>query len=205
MFTLAKSPEEFTYKGKKYTPQTYAESMGFKADNYVSFTSYTHHPFYNSFVLEIPDNYSNGSFYNIPIEELLSIVDNAVSKGYSVAWDGDVSEKGFSAKEGIAVLAKDPKREDLFQKPGEELTVSQKMRQETFESYETTDDHLMHLTGTARDQNGNKYFLIKNSWGEISPHKGFLYMSENYAKLKTVAIMVHKDAVPKSLWDKVKK
>lgn len=198
------TPEEFSYNGKSYSADSFAKEMGFDASNYVSFTSYTHHPFYSSFVLEIPDNYSNGSFYNVPIEDLLQIVDAAVDKGYSVAWDGDVSEKGFSSKNGIAVLPEDPGREDLFKKPGKEKKVDQQLRQETFESYSTTDDHLMHLTGTARDQNGNKYYLIKNSWGEISPHKGFLYMSESYAKLKTVAILVHKDAVPAQIMDKIK-
>ncbi len=200
---LGEVPETFTYDGKSYTPQSFAEAMEINPDDYISLTSYTHHPFYESFVLEIPDNYSNGSFYNVPIAELETIVDNAVANGFSVAWDGDVSEKGFSAKNGIAILPKDVKREDLFTNPGEELEVTQELRQETFESYSTTDDHLMHLTGIAKDAEGTKYYLIKNSWGEISDFKGYLHMSEAYFELKTVAIMVHKDAIPKQIASKL--
>jgi len=200
---LGTTPEKFTFEGKQFTPQDYANHLNINPDDYVSITSYTHHPFYGDFVLEIPDNYSNGSFINVPIEELEAIVDNAIKNGYSVAWDGDVSEKGFSSKEGIAVLPVDEKREDLFENPGEELKVNQDLRQETFESYSTTDDHLMHLTGTAKDQKGNKYYLIKNSWGERGPHKGFLYMSSAYLQLKTVAIMVHKDAIPAAIAKKL--
>ena len=200
---LGTMPDEFTYGGKVYTPVTYAESLDINPDEYVNITSYTHHPFYNQFVLEIPDNYSNGSFYNVPMEELEKIVDNAVKNGYSIAWDGDVSEKGFSAKNGIAVLPVDEKREDLFVVPGEEVEVTQELRQSTFESYATTDDHLMHLTGIAKDENGNKYYLIKNSWGEIGEFKGYLYMSEAYFQLKTVSVLVHKDAIPKEIAKKM--
>lgn len=193
---LGNAPKTFKHDGKDYTPSSFANHIGLSPDNYVSISSFTHHPFYKEFILEIPDNYSNGSFYNVPIDELVATIDHALDKGYSIAWDGDVSEKGFSAKEGIAVLPTDEKREDLFTVPGEELMVSQKLRQENFESYSTTDDHLMHLVGSAKDQNGNKYYIIKNSWGEISPYKGFLYMSESYVKMKTVAIMVNKKAIP---------
>lgn len=193
---LGAAQEEFTYEGKRFTPKSFIDEMDIDPNDYVSITSYTHHPFYESFVLEIPDNYSNGSFYNVPINELESIVDHAINNGFSVAWDGDVSEKGFSSKNGIAVLPKNAERKDLFTKPGAEWSVSQELRQETFESYETTDDHLMHLTGIAKDQKGTKYYLIKNSWGEISDYKGYLHMSEAYFELKTVAIMVHKDAIP---------
>ncbi len=200
---LGEAPEKFTHNGKTYTPKSFASEMGVKASEYVNFTSYTHHPFYEDFVLEIPDNYSNGSFYNVPLEDLEKITDHALSNGYSIAWDGDVSEKGFSSKNGIAVLPIDEKREDLFNKPGVEKQVDQEMRQETFENYSTTDDHLMHLTGTAKDQKGTKYYLIKNSWGEISEHKGFIYMSDPYFKLKTVSIMVHKDAIPDSVKAKI--
>jgi len=200
---LGEAPEKFEYNSKQYDAKSYAKKSAINPDDYVSITSYTHHPFYESFVLEIPDNYSNGSFYNVPINELLAVVDNAVEKGYSVAWDGDVSEKGFSAKEGMAVLPEDEKRKDLYSKPGKEKEVTQEMRQETFESYSTTDDHLMHLAGIAHDQTGTKYYLIKNSWGEISDYKGYLYMSDAYARLKTVAVMVHKDAIPKDIAKKM--
>lgn len=200
---LGEVPETFTYNGKSYTPQSFTDAMEINPDDYVSLSSYTHHPFYKPFVLEIPDNYSNGSFYNIPIQDLQNIVDHAIANGFSIAWDGDVSEKGFSAKNGIAVLPVDGKREDLFTKPGKEVDVTQEMRQETFESYSTTDDHLMHLTGISKDQDGTKYYVIKNSWGEISPFKGYLHMSEAYFQLKTVAIMVHKDALPKQIAGKL--
>ncbi len=200
---LGEAPEEFSYNGKTYTPKSFAAEMDINPDDYVSITSYTHHPFYEPFVLEIPDNFSNGSFYNVPISDLESIVDNAIKNGFSVAWDGDVSEKGFSAKNGIAVLPKDNEREDLFMKPAAELKVTQELRQETFESYATTDDHLMHLTGISKDQKGTKYYVIKNSWGEISDFKGYLHMSESYFELKTVAVMVHKDAIPEGIAKKL--
>jgi len=194
---LGEKPQRFNYKGKSYTPESFASHLGLDAQNYVSLSSFTHHPFYEEFILEIPDNYSNGSFYNVPIEEMMSTIDNALEMGYSLAWDGDVSEKGFSAKEGIAVLPEDAAREDLFSTLGKEKEVTQQSRQDAFESYSTTDDHLMHLIGWAKDQNGNKYYIIKNSWGEISPFKGYLYMSEAYVKMKTVAIMVNKSSIPK--------
>ncbi len=200
---LGEMPEEFTYGGKTYTPQSYAESLDINPDDYINITSYTHHPFYSQFVLEIPDNYSNGSFYNVPMKEMEAIVNHAVKNGYSIAWDGDVSEKGFSSKNGVAILPVDANRDDLFENPGEEIKVTQELRQSTFESYATTDDHLMHLTGTAKDQKGNKYYLIKNSWGEVGEYDGFLYMSEAYFQLKTVSVMVHKDAIPKKIAKKM--
>jgi len=200
---LGTEPNNFQYEGKNYTPKSFAQSLGLDAENYVSLSSFTHHPFYKDFILEIPDNYSNGSFYNVPLNELMSTIDFALDKGYTIAWDGDVSEKGFSAKEGIAVLPTDNKREDLFTKPGSEILTTQESRQENFESYATTDDHLMHMVGTATDQKGNKYYIIKNSWGEISQHKGYIYMSEAYVKMKTMAIMVNKNAIPKKTSEKL--
>lgn len=200
---LGECPETFMVDGKKTNPKEYAKNLGINPDDYVNLTSFTHHPFYETFVLEIPDNYSNGSFYNIPIDELQAITAYALENGYTVAWDGDVSEKGFSAKEGIAVLPTDPERKDLFKNPGAEQKVTQEERQKQFESYSTTDDHLMHATGIAKDKKGNKYYVIKNSWGEISPYKGYLYMSEAYYRLKTVAILVHKDAIPSDIASKL--
>jgi len=128
---------------------------------------------------------------------MMSIIDYALLAGYSIAWDGDVSEKGFSAGNGIAVLPVDEKREDLFTAPGPELKVNQEIRQANFENYSTTDDHLMHIVGIAIDQSGAKYYITKNSWGEISDYSGFLYISESYIKMKTVSIMLHKKALPK--------
>lgn len=201
---LGELPEQFEYEGKMFTSETFAQSIGIIPDDYVNITSFTHHPFYTSFVLEIPDNYSNGSFYNIPIGELQAIVNYAIEKGYSVAWDGDVSEKGFSSGDGVAIVPMDENRTDLFEAPGAEMKVSQKMRQRQFESFSTTDDHLMHITGLAKDKTGKKYYLIKNSWGEVSEYKGFLHMSEAYLRLKTVAILVHKDAIPSHIASKLK-
>ncbi|MEM6700656.1 MAG: C1 family peptidase [Bacteroidota bacterium] len=192
-------PDNFSVdQAKEFT-----KKMAINPDNYVNLTSYTHHPFYEKFVLEIPDNYSNGSYYNLPIDELQSVANNALKNGYTLAWDGDVSEKGFSARQGIAVLPKDENRSDLFLTPSEEIKVTQSLRQSTFESYATTDDHLMHIIGTAKDQNGTTYYLTKNSWGELSPYKGFLYLSDAYFRLKTVSILVHKDAIPKEIASKL--
>ena len=196
---LGEMPEKFEYAGNRVDVSGFTKDLGLDADDYVELTSYTHHPFYEQFVLEIPDNYSNGSYYNVPLADLTAVVDNAISKGFSVAWDGDVSEKGFNAREGLAIVPADEDREDLYEMPGKEMNITQEERQSTFLSYSTTDDHLMHLTGTATDQNGTKYYLTKNSWGEISDHKGFLYMSEAYFKLKTVGVLVHKDAIPASI------
>ena len=196
---IGEVPETFEYDGQTFTPQTFAEHLGFSAKEYVSLTSFSHHPFYSEFILEIPDNYSNGQYYNVPLDVLMETIDSAVDQGYTVAWDGDVSEKGFSAKEGIAVLPKDSGRKDLFENPSDEVKVTQENRQENFESYSTTDDHLMHIVGKAKDQNGTEYYIIKNSWGEISPYKGYLYMSKAYVLMKTIAVMVHQDVLPQKV------
>ena len=196
------TPREFAHGDATHTAKSFGESLDINPDDYWSFTSYTHHPFYDEFILEIPDNYSNGSYHNIPVEELQVIVDNAIENGYTIAWDGDVTEKGFSAKEGIAVLPQ-KERKDLFKAPGEEKEVNQELRQTTFESYSTTDDHLMHLVGTAMDQDETKYYIIKNSWGQKGTYDGYIYMSEAYMQLKTVAIMVHNDAVPAEIMEKL--
>ncbi|MDF1698157.1 MAG: C1 family peptidase [Saprospiraceae bacterium] len=195
---MGPAPDQFEFGGKSYTAASFAEFTQLKTDNYISITSFTHHPFYKQFILEIPDNYSNGMFYNVPMDEMMSIIDYALLAGYTISWDGDVSEKGFSARNGVAVLPVDSKREDLFTNPGAEIMVTQENRQENFENYSTTDDHLMHIIGIALDQSGTKYYITKNSWGEISDYNGFLYMSEAYMKMKTVSIMIHKDGLPKT-------
>jgi bleomycin hydrolase len=200
---MGEVPASFTISGKEYTPRTYAEALQLKLENYISITSFSHRPFYKKFVLEIPDNYSNGSYYNVPIDELSLIVDQALAKGYTVAWDGDVSEKGFSAQSGIAILPVDPNRQDKFKEPGKEIRVTQKNRQMNFENLSTTDDHLMHLVGSAVDQYGTKYYIIKNSWGEISEYKGFLYMSQAYFNMKTIAITINKDVLPTNIAQKL--
>ena len=196
--------EEFTYLDKRYSPTTFANSLGINPDDYITLTSYTHHPFYESFILEIPDNYSNGSYLNIPMEELMMVIDSALTNGYTIAWDGDVSEKSFSARSGIAVLPTEVKRKDLFDEPGEEIQVTQELRQATFENFSTTDDHLMHLVGIAKDQKGTKYYITKNSWGKISDFEGYLMMSEAFVQLKTVGIMVHRESIPVEIVDKLR-
>ena len=191
---LGESPEAFQYRDATWSPQDFAASIEFDADDYVAFTSYTHHKFYEPFVLEIPDNFSNGSFMNVPVDDIVEIIDTAVDNGFGVMWDGDVSETGFSANRGVAVLPADKSTKGLSG-PVEQMEVTQELRQERFLSYSTTDDHLMHLVGRATDQEGNKYYMIKNSWGKIGPHKGYLYMSEAYVRLHTLAITVNRDCL----------
>ena len=208
---LGEVPEEFKYDGKSYNPKSFAdEVLEINPDDYVELTSYEHHPFYKICVLEIPDNFSNGFYYNVPIEDLEKITDNAVTLGYTVAWDCDVSEKGFSQKNGLAILpakswndmTKDEK-EEVFKSPVEQQKVDQTMRQSTFDNYSTTDDHLMHITGIAKDSKGNRYYQVKNSWGERGAFDGYLYASKAYFQLKTVAVMVHKDAIPSQIKEKL--
>ena len=201
---MGDAPDKFTYEGKEYTPKSFAAYLGVQPDDYISISSYTHHPFYKKFILEIPDNYSNGSYQNVPMNELEAIVDHAIKNGYSIAWDGDVSEKTFNHDEGLAILPKDPNRENLWDKPGDEITVDQALRQSTFESKATTDDHLMHLVGIAFDNKGTKYYVIKNSWGTDNTFEGYLYMSQAYFQLKTVGILLHKDGIPKDISKKFK-
>lgn len=206
---LGKPIEEFTYQGINYTPKSFADSLGFNADNYIELTSYTHQPFYTQFDLEIPDNWSKDKYYNVPIDELMNVIDNALANGYSVCWDGDVSEKEFDRKKGIAIVPLEPLEtkegeEEKSETPVKEKVVTQEMRQATFDNHTTTDDHLMHLTGIVEDQNGAKYYYTKNSWGtKDKKYDGYWYMSETYVRLKTVAIMIHKDAVPQTIKTKL--
>jgi len=208
---LGEAPKKFKYKGKEYTPKTFAaDVLGINPDDYIEITSYEHHPYYKPCVLEIPDNFSNGLYYNVPIKDMESITDNAVKEGYSVAWDCDVSEKGFSQKNGLAILPaqdwSDMSKEEkaaAFNAPVKQKTVTQNMRQTTFDNYSTTDDHLMHITGIAKDAKGNSYYQVKNSWGEQGKYKGYLYASKAYFQLKTVAVMVHKDAIPADIKKKL--
>jgi bleomycin hydrolase len=200
---MGEVPQTFAYEGKEYTPESFAGMLALDLEEYISITSFSHHPFYRKFILEIPDNYANGSFYNVPLDELTEITEQAVAKGYTVAWDGDVSEKGFSAATGIAVLPLHVQREDLFSVPGAEVKVTQENRQANFENLTTTDDHLMHIVGTATDQEGTKYFIIKNSWGEVGQHKGYMYMSEPYFRMKTISVMVNKNVLPTEITKKL--
>ncbi len=205
-------PATFNVGGKDYTPQTYFQSLGINLDDYVALTSYTHHPFYKAFVLEVADNWSNGMFYNVPIDELVQVADNAVDNGFSVVWAADVSEKTFSAKEGLAVwpstgwedMSADEKA-SWFKAPGKEKWVTQEERQHGFDELTTTDDHGMHITGAVTDQNGTRYYIVKNSWGTAvnKDMAGYLYVSQPYFRCKTMSVLVHKDAIPAALRKKL--
>lgn len=197
---MGENPAEFVFEGKKYNPKSFLAYTKINPKDYVSLTSFTHYPFYESFILNIPDNFSNGSFYNLPIDELVENIDNALAKGFSVALDCDVSEVGFSAKEGVAVLPLDSedKEKTFLKEIKPEVKVTQEFRQQEFENFNTTDDHLMHIVGKVKDQNGNVYYTVKNSWGSGSErvgNNGYIYMSVPYTKLKTISILVHKDAL----------
>ena len=197
---MGENPTEFTFEGKKYNPKSFLSYTKINPKAYVSLTSFTHQPFYSNFILNIPDNFSNGSFYNVPIDELIENIDNALAKGFTVALDCDVSEIGFSAKEGIAVLPEnaDDKEKTFLKEIKPELKVTQEFRQQEFENFNTQDDHLMHIVGKVKDQNGNIYYTVKNSWGSGSErvgNNGYIYMSVPYAKLKTISVMVHKDGL----------
>lgn len=204
---LGEDPEKFTYNDKEYTPRTFAdEVLNINANDYVSLSSFLHHPFNEKFILEVPDNFCDGMFYNIPIEDLTKTVDFALENGFTIAWDCDVSDKGFSARKGIAIMPekdwKEMTKEEaklVFETPTKELEVTQEMRQAAFDDYTLTDDHLMHITGIVKDQNGTKYYIVKNSWGENISKKGYLYVSEAYFKMNTISILLHKDGIPKNI------
>lgn len=207
---LGKNPESFNYNGKNYTPASFASELGINPDDYIELTSYTHHPFYEKFRLEIPDNWSGETYYNLPMDELMLVVNHALKSGYSVAWDGDVSEHDFSQKKGYAVVPEtdwddksNSEKDAEVKQPEKEKVVTQEMRQSSFYDQTSTDDHLMHLVGLAHDQNNTPYYFTKNSWGTDHKNGGYIYMSEQYVKLKTVAIMVHKNALPKDIADKL--
>ena len=194
---LGPLPSAFEFEGKSYTPESFRDHLGIDPDAYVSLTSFTHHEFGETFVLEVPDNFSRGSFLNLPIEDLTRLVRNAVMNGYTVAWDADVSERGFSFKHGMALLPTEEDKGKLWNEVIEEQKVSQADRQRAFDSHATTDDHLMHIVGLAQDQNGDDYFVIKNSWGQDNPYGGRQYISMAYFKAKTIAVTMHRDAMGK--------
>jgi bleomycin hydrolase len=217
---LGKLPETFTYKGKTYTPRSFADELGIKPENYVEFSSYTHHPFYTKFIIEVPDNWAWGEVNNLPLDDLMKVIDNSIENGYTVAWGADVSERGFSWKNGVAIVP-DEEKPDLtgtekdkweklterekqtqlytFDKPIKEKLITQEMRQIGFDNYTTTDDHGMQICGIAHDQAGNKYYIVKNSWGFENKFQGFFYASEAFVRYKTMDIMVNKEAVPKEI------
>lgn len=221
---LGKLPETFTYQGKQYNPKSFGESLGLNFDDYVSLTSYTHHPFYSQFPLEIEDNWRWAQSYNLPINELMEVFDHAINNGYAIAWGSDVSEKGFT-RNGIAVAAdiealessgsdqarwvglsqmeKDAEIKKLVEKPCKEIEVTQELRQQAYDNYQTTDDHGMLIYGIAKDQTGKKFYMVKNSWGTESKYKGIWYASEAFVAYKTVNIVLHKDALPKTIKSKL--
>lgn len=201
---LGPVPTEFEYEGKKYTPQSFLEMTKVNPDDYVTVTSFTQAPFYSNFILNIPDNFSNGSMYNVQLDEMMKVVDDALANGYSIELDCDVSEATFSARAGVAVIPLDESKEkEALTTPMEEKEINQAYRQQLFDKQETTDDHLMHITGMLVDQNGTKYYKVKNSWGDGLANGGHVYMSESYMRLKTISVMVHKDAVPKDIRKKL--
>nr|MBR2110796.1 aminopeptidase [Alistipes sp.] len=217
---LGVRPEKFTYNGKEYTPKSFYEELGLNAQDYVSLTSYTHHPFYESFVLEIQDNWRWSKSYNLPIDELMQVFDNAIMEGYTIAWGSDVSEPGFT-RMGTAVLPEESASADLqgsdmakwlnlseeekknTPKPTTQRWVSQEERQLAYDNWETTDDHGMQIYGIAKDQNGTEYYMVKNSWGEAGTYKGIWYASKAFVRYKTMNIVVHKDALPKDIKKKL--
>ncbi len=219
-------PETFEYKGKTYTPQSYAASLPIKTEDYVPVTSFTHHPYYETFAVEVPDNWLWAQYYNVPLDELKAIVDNSLAKGYTVVWAADVSEGGFKWNDGVALMPKGKKEGDMdgtelsrwvklsdkdraneqfnFTGPVEEIEVTAEMRQDMFDRQETTDDHGMEIVGTATDQKGNRYYKVKNSWDTNQIYDGFFYVSEPYFLAKTVDILVHRDAIPAATSKKLK-
>jgi bleomycin hydrolase len=221
---LGPYPEKFTYKGKEYTPASFAKELNLNMDDYIEITSYTHHPFYEKFIIEVPDNWMMSSVYNVPLDELIEIIDYSLENGYTVAWASDVSEKGFAYRNGVAVvptvnteemnnaeilkwqeMSEKEKEAALykFDKPGAEKAITQEIRQEAFDNFETTDDHGMHIIGTAKDQNGTRYYYVKNSWADSNLYEGFFYASVPFVRYKTLSIMVHKDSVPKKIKSKL--
>lgn len=222
---LGDYPKTFTYEGIEYTPESFRKMLGINADDYIEITSYSHHPYYETFVMELPDNWMLSKTYNVPLDKLIEIIDYAIEKGYTMAWGADVSEKGFSWKNGVAIvpdeettdltgtekekwekLTEKEKKKTLFsfEKPVKEKEITQEIRQEGYDNYTTTDDHGLLITGIAKDQNGGKYYFVKNSW-DIGDHiyKGYFYASEPFVKYKTMNIVLHKDAIPKKIRKKL--
>lgn len=215
---LGELPTEFTVDGKTYTPESYRDYLGIDVDDYINLSSFTHHPFYKPFIIEVCDNWRWGSAYNLPIDELMEVMYNAIDKGFTIAWGADVSERGFT-RNGTAVVpdvdvkptagsdqehwvGKEEEKEEEHNS-AEEKKITQEMRQIAYDNKQTTDDHGMHIFGLAKDQNGNPFFMVKNSWGEAGKYKGIWYASDAYVRYKTLNVVVHKDAIPKDIRKKL--
>lgn len=222
---FGQKPTSFQYNGKSYTPQSLAADLGLQSDNYVSLTSFTHHNFYSQFPVEIPDNWRWANSYNLPLDEFIETIDNALMNGYTVVWASDVSELGFS-RSGIAIipdmeasenagsdqahwlgLSAGERTSEIRNKIGKEMlkekTITQEERQKGYDNFQTTDDHLMHIYGIAKDQHGNKYYMVKNSWGETGPYDGFWYASEAFVKSKSINIVINKEGLPMTVSNKL--
>lgn len=222
---LGPEPSEFEYNGKKYTPKSFQEMLGLNFDDYIEISSFSHHPFYEEFILEVPDNWSHDMSWNVAFNELAEIIEYSINNGYTIAWASDVSEKGFSWTNGVAVVP-DAKRDDLsgterekwekltakekaaqlysFDKPTKEITVTQEMRQKEFDNFKTTDDHGLLITGLAKDQNGTIYFKVKNSWDAVGKYDGYFYVSKAFVMLKTTDMLVHRKGIPPAILKKLK-
>jgi len=204
---LGSNPESFMFDGKQYTPQSFLQMTKINPDEYVTITSFTSAPYYSKFILNIPDNWSNGSMFNVPLNELIETINYALQNGFTVDLDCDVSERTFSSKDGVAVIPMDKQNTiKALQGIYPEENITQDYRQDEFENYTTTDDHLMHITGMLKDQNGTTYYKVKNSWGtdeSRNANGGYVYFSEAYMKLKAISIMIHKDGIPKGITKKL--
>lgn len=217
-------PETFTWEGKEYTPMSFAASLPISMDDYVDVGSFTHHPFYTDFIIEVPDNWMWGTVYNVPLEEMMAVVDNALENGYSIEWGTDISEKGFSRTKAIGIIPEtdleslggteaekwgkltDAEKEAALYKfdgPVREKKITQEMRQEAYDNYETTDDHGMVIVGTAVDQAGNPFYKVKNSWNVRPPYDGYFYFSRPFVEYKTISVMVNKNAIPQPIREKL--
>ncbi|MBS1548909.1 MAG: aminopeptidase [Bacteroidetes bacterium] len=209
---LGDYPKEFTYKGKKYTPQSFAkEVVGINPEDYVELTSYKDYPYYEKFVTPIPDNWSHDMMWNVPMTDLTTIIDYALDKGYTVGWATDVSEPYFSYKNGVAYVPDinlediDAKtKAELFKGPKPDKKITEEMRQDGLNDLTTTDDHGMHIVGLAKDQSGKEYYIVKNSWGVTNDYKGYLYVSKPYVQFKSTGILLNKNGIPKDILNKLK-
>lgn len=208
---LGTVPEKFKFEGKEYTPMSFAKDViGINAKDYVEITSYTNSPYYSQMIVMVPDNWTFKPSYNVQLNDMIETIDYALSKGYTVAWATDVTEKSYSWKNGVAYVPTknyvdmtEEEKRDMFAKPQAELEVTPEIRQKAFDTYETTDDHGMQLTGIAKDVNGREYYIVKNSWGTKNDYDGYLYVTKNFVKYKTTSILLHKDGVPAGLIKKL--